>query len=156
LGRHLAQQEFVPSRGVAENRPAATAADRQPSDARAELHDAPVAEKPPSPAVPSDVLQKVPSDAAGMGQQLNQFMGTAGSFTQSIFQSAQGAAQNQPLAEQVLEEAERTDTDGEDQDAEEHLDGAAPGRHAYANSPAAPVAATSADRAPLTSKAADR
>lgn len=130
LGKPLAQQEFVTSRGVAQSSRDAGQADQQASMAQEGLGETPAADPPPQPDVPSDLVPKVPGNAAEMGQQFSQIMGTTQSFVQSISQTAQGASQNQPLADQVLEDGERSDTDEEEQPVEDVVDGAAPGDEA--------------------------
>lgn len=130
LGRPLHQQEFATTRGVAQSSPATSQSDRRASMAKSELKETPAADQKPHPAVPSDVLPQAPGNAAELGQQFNQIMGTAQTFTQSIFQSPQGASQNQPLEDRVLEDGQRTDTDEEEHPADEVVDGAAPGDEA--------------------------
>lgn len=155
LSRPLAQQEFVTSRGVAQGSSAASQADQPVSMTQSEPEETPAADQPPHPAVPSDALQEASGNAAEMGQQFNQIMGTAGTFTQSIFQSAQGASQSQPLADQALEDGEKTDTDEEEQPVEEVVDGAAPGDEAGQKVPTG-VGVDAPGGQAMTAKEADR
>lgn len=115
LGRPLAEQEFAAAQSVAARRADAARADQQAFGASS---DEPQGEAAADQPADTARLPEIPSAVMELAPQLNQIAGTAGTFTQSIVQGAQGATQNQPLAEQ---------TDAEPEEQPDQTEGAAPG-----------------------------